>query len=157
MPYGRIHVKSLIIIAILSIIINSYMLIRAQLGINNAVDAAPGEINIGNDVLHTYRSEAPLNVTVYVIGGKALFQDLINVGLNSSLIKPVSLNQLSELPDNSVVVIDWSVIRNSVVAGDPGSYVELNLTSPNPCSLVCRVRAYWLIMIVMVRSSGTHA
>jgi hypothetical protein len=60
MPYGRIHVKSLIIIAILSIIINSYMLIRAQLGINNAVDAAPGEINIGNDVLHTYRSEAPL-------------------------------------------------------------------------------------------------
>ncbi len=69
-----------------------------------------------------------------------MFQDLINVGLNSSLIKPVSLNQLSELPDNSVVVIDWSVIRNSVVAGDPGSYVELNLTSPIINDLVNLIR-----------------
>ncbi len=128
--YKRRTALLVVVIATLSIIINLYIVTHDQLGINVAMGGTRNKSNIGYRGYYTYGSSGLFNTTVYVIGGKALVQDLIDAGLNTSLIKPISLNQLPELPNNSVVVIDWSVVRNNVVINDPGDYAELNLTSP---------------------------
>ncbi|MGC9153783.1 MAG: hypothetical protein ACP5GY_08680 [Vulcanisaeta sp.] len=141
MPYDKRRLYLLvIIIAILSIAINLYVVTHDQLGINAAMGSTRDKSSIGYREYYMYGSGGLFNTTVYVIGGKALVQDLINAGLNASLIKPISLNQLPELPNNSVVVIDWSVMRNSVVISDPGDYAELNLTSPIINDLVNLIR-----------------
>jgi hypothetical protein len=71
-----------------------------------------------------------LNVLVYVVGPQTLVQKLVGVGVPQSLIKPVSLGQLPSLPGNSTVIIDYSVIKPSVVIGVVNGEVKLNLTSP---------------------------
>ena len=67
---------------------------------------------------------------IYVVGPQSLTQRLASVGIPQSLIKPVSLGQLSALPGNSTVIIDYSVIEPSVVVGVVKGRVGLNLTSP---------------------------
>jgi len=71
-----------------------------------------------------------LNTPIYVVGPQTLVQKLVGVGVPQSLIKPVSLGQLSSLPGNSTVIIDYSVIEPSVVVGVVNGRVGLNLTSP---------------------------
>jgi hypothetical protein len=67
---------------------------------------------------------------IYVIGPQTLVQGLVGVGVPQSLIRPIGLGQLSSLPGNSTVIIDYSVIEPSVVVGVVKGKVELNLTSP---------------------------
>jgi hypothetical protein len=71
-----------------------------------------------------------LNTPIYVIGPQTLTQRLVGVGVPQSLIKPIGLGQLSSLPGNSTVIIDYSVIEPSVVVGVVNGEVKLNLTSP---------------------------
>ncbi|MFP3310270.1 MAG: hypothetical protein RXO26_00415 [Caldivirga sp.] len=71
-----------------------------------------------------------LNVPVYVVGPQSLTQRLVGVGVPQSLIKLIGLNQLPSLPGNSTIIIDYSVIKPSVVAGVVNGVVRLNLTSP---------------------------
>ena len=71
-----------------------------------------------------------LNVPVYVVGPQTLVQKLVGVGVPQSLIRPVSLGQLPSLPNNSIVVVDWSVIKPYVAYGTIGKNITLNLTSP---------------------------
>ena len=52
-----------------------------------------------------------MNVPIYVVGPQLLVQELVSAGVNRSLIKSVSFNELLDLPNNSVVIIDWSVIE----------------------------------------------
>jgi len=73
---------------------------------------------------------ASLNSPIYVIGPQTLVQWLVGVGVPQSLIKPVSLGQLSALLGNSTIIIDYSVIKPEVVVGVVKSRVGLNLTSP---------------------------
>jgi len=74
----------------------------------------------------------PVNVSlttpVYVVGPQSLAQRL--VGVPQSLIKPISLGQLPSLPSNSIVVVDWSVIKPYVAYGTVDGNITLNLTSP---------------------------
>jgi hypothetical protein len=73
---------------------------------------------------------ASLNSPIYVIGPQSLTQGLVGVGVPQSLIRPIGLGQLSSLPGNSTVIIDYSVIEPSVVVGVVKGRVGLNLTSP---------------------------
>jgi len=66
---------------------------------------------------------------IYVVGPQSLTQRLASVGIPQSLIKPVSLGQLSALPGNSTIIIDYSVIKPEVVVGVVKGRVGLNLTS----------------------------
>jgi len=70
------------------------------------------------------------NVPVYVVGPQSLIRRLVGVGVPQSLIKPVNLSQLSALPNGSMILIDYSVIKPSVVVGVVNGRVKLNLTSP---------------------------
>ena len=71
-----------------------------------------------------------LNVPVYVVGPQTLVQKLVGVGVPQSLIKPIGLNQLPSLPSNSIVVVDWSVIKPYIAYSTIGKNITLNLTSP---------------------------
>lgn len=48
-----------------------------------------------------------INVPIYVVGPTTLTQELVNAGINQSLIRPVMIVQLMSLPNDSVVIIDW--------------------------------------------------
>lgn len=37
---------------------------------------------------------------------------------------------MASLPNNSAVIIDWPMIKPSIVIGDPSGNVTINLTSP---------------------------
>ncbi|MGC8544209.1 MAG: hypothetical protein ACP5NQ_09720 [Vulcanisaeta sp.] len=71
-----------------------------------------------------------INMPIYVVGPSTLTQRLVSAGINQSLIKPVTINQLPELPNNSIIIIDWSVIKPYLIINDPDSEVKINLTSP---------------------------
>ena len=71
-----------------------------------------------------------LNTPIYVVGPQSLVQGLVGVGVPQSLIRPVSLGQLSALPGNSTIIIDYSLVRPRVVTGVANGRVGLNLTSP---------------------------
>ena len=71
-----------------------------------------------------------LNMPIYVVGTSTLVQKLVNIGINQSLIRSVGLNQLAELPNDSVIIIDWPLIKSSLVIGGPMNKVTINLTSP---------------------------
>ncbi|MGC9180777.1 MAG: hypothetical protein ACP5GZ_11340 [Vulcanisaeta sp.] len=71
-----------------------------------------------------------ISVPIYVVGPTTLTQRLVSAGISQSLIKPVTINQLPELPNNSIVIIDWPVIKPYLIINDPGSEVKINLTSP---------------------------
>ncbi len=70
-----------------------------------------------------------INIPIYVIGPSTLVQELINVGVNQSLIKPVTINELPNTPNNSLVIIDWSVIGPSLVVNRSGVvFINVNST-----------------------------
>jgi hypothetical protein len=71
-----------------------------------------------------------LNSPIYVIGPQSLVRGLVGVGVPQSLIKPIGLGQLSSLPGNSTIIIDYSVIEPEVVVGVVNGEMKLNLTSP---------------------------
>jgi len=67
---------------------------------------------------------------IYIVGPQTLTQSLVSVGVPQSLIRPIGLNQLPSLPGNSTIIIDYSIVKPSVVIGVVKGRVELNLTSP---------------------------
>ncbi len=73
-------------------------------------------------------SPISLNIPIYVVGPPTLVQRLISVGINQSLIRSVSLNELPSLPSNSLVVIDWSVIGPGLIINESG-LVHVNVSS----------------------------
>jgi hypothetical protein len=70
-----------------------------------------------------------LDTPIYIVDPQSSIQELTSAGISQSLIKPISLSQLPDLPNNSVVVIDWSVV-GSYVDANIGGNVTLNLASP---------------------------
>lgn len=59
-----------------------------------------------------------INVTIYVVGPATLTQELASMGINPSLIKPITINQITNTQNNSVVVIDW----DSLLSYSGGNY-----------------------------------
>ncbi len=73
-----------------------------------------------------------VDVPVYVVGPQSLIQKLISVGVNQSLIRPVTISELPSLPGNSLVVIDWSVVGPNLVVNRNGVvFVNANSTAFN--------------------------
>ncbi|WP_243665495.1 hypothetical protein [Vulcanisaeta sp. JCM 16159] len=91
-----------------------------------------------------------INTPIYVVGPTTLTQKLISIGINQSLIKPITINELPSLPNNSIVVIDWSAIR-------PLLYLinrtMVNAASPAINTLVNLFRRGDLVLISVNRSS----
>ncbi|GAB6945732.1 hypothetical protein JCM14467A_25140 [Vulcanisaeta sp. JCM 14467] len=75
-------------------------------------------------------SPISIDVPIYVVGPSMLVQRLVSVGVNESLIKPVTVGELPSLPGNSLVVIDWSVIGPNLIINRSGLMrVNVNSTS----------------------------
>jgi len=71
-----------------------------------------------------------LGPPIYVVGLQSLTQRLVGVSIPQSKIKPISLGQLPNLPNNSVIVIDWPVIKPYIAYSTVNGNITLNLTSP---------------------------
>ncbi|WP_243674993.1 hypothetical protein [Vulcanisaeta distributa] len=69
-----------------------------------------------------------INAPIYVVGPQSLVQELIGVGVNQSLIRPVSLSELPYLPGDSLVIIDWSFIKPGLLVNEDG-IVSVNVDS----------------------------
>ena len=98
-----------------------------------------------------------LNTPIYVIGPQTLAQRLVGVGVPQSLIKPISLGQLPSLPNNSIAIIDWSVIKPYVAYGTVGGNITLDLTSPAVELLANLFAKGDLVMINVSRSEASVA
>ena len=128
---SRSSLLFIIAVVIVAVVVASVLLTLSRPLANHGVvvkpsNAVAGEFSTVNQVVVGLLTS--LNVPVYVVGPPTLAQKL--VGVNQSLIRSISLNQLVSLPNNSVVVIDWSLIKPSVVVSDPLGKVTINLTSP---------------------------
>ena len=95
--------------------------------------------------------------TIYVVGPQSLIQRLVSVGIPQSKIAPTSLGQLPNLPNNSVVMIDWSVIKPYVAYGTVGGNITLNLTSPAVGLLANLFAKGDLVMVNVSRSEAPVA
>ncbi|WP_460173598.1 hypothetical protein [Vulcanisaeta sp. JCM 14467] len=73
---------------------------------------------------------AGISTPIYIVGSLTLAQQLTQVGINGSFIKLITMDQLTDVPNDSIVIINWSVIKPSVIINDPGNKVTINLTSP---------------------------
>ena len=98
-----------------------------------------------------------LGPTIYVVGPQTLTQRLVSVGIPQSKIAPTSLDQLPNLPNNSVVMIDWSVIKPYVAYGTVGGNITLNLTSPAVGLLANLFAKGDLVMVNVSRSEASVA
>jgi len=95
--------------------------------------------------------------TIYVVGPQSLIQRLVSVGIPQSKIAPTSLGQLPNLPNNSVVMIDWSVIKPYVAYGTVGGNITLNLTSPAVGLLANLFAKGDLVLVNVSRSEASVA
>jgi len=98
-----------------------------------------------------------LNTPIYVVGPQSLVQGLVGVGVPQSLIKPIDLNQLPSLPNNSIAMIDWSVIKPYVAYGTVGGNITLNLTSPAVGLLANLFAKGDLVLVNVSRSEASVA
>jgi hypothetical protein len=98
-----------------------------------------------------------LGPTIYVVGPQSLTQRLASIGIPQSKIAPTSLGQLPNLPNNSVVMIDWSVIKPYVAYGTVGGNITLNLTSPAVELLANLFAKGDLVMVNVSRSEAPVA
>ncbi|ADY00654.1 hypothetical protein VMUT_0442 [Vulcanisaeta moutnovskia 768-28] len=80
----------------------------------------PSAVNVASSI--------NIDMPIYVVGPTTLVQGLINAGVNGSLIKLITINQLSTLPNGSAVLIDWSLIEQSLIINKSG-IVQVNTNS----------------------------
>ena len=85
-----------------------------------------------NEVIPGINATTPIsiNVSIYVAGPPTLVQKLTALGINQSLIKPITTKQLPKLPNDSLVIIDWSVIDLGLIIND-GNTIYVNEDSSN--------------------------
>ncbi|GAB6945753.1 hypothetical protein JCM14467A_25350 [Vulcanisaeta sp. JCM 14467] len=84
-----------------------------------------------NEVIMSNNALTPIgiNVPIYVVGSPMLVQKLTALGINQSLIKLTTTEQLPELPNDSLVIIDWSVIGPGIIINEGNTtYVNTNST-----------------------------
>ncbi len=112
----------------------------------------PGLKTINKASLITTNESMPINIDmpIYVVGPSTLVQELIGVGINQSLIKPITINELPNLPNNSIIIIDWSVIRSLLyLINETG----INAASPVINTLMNLLKRGDLVLVSINRSS----
>jgi hypothetical protein len=146
-------VVSLIAAAVLIATIASVLLLTHV--VNKPVTQAKANFNaptpIGSPI------NVSLNVPVYVVGPQTLVQKLVSVGVPQSLIRPIGLNQLPSLPNNSIAIIDWSVIKPYIAYSTIGKNITLNLTSPAVGLLASLFAKGDLVLVNVSRSEAPVA
>ncbi|ADY00371.1 hypothetical protein VMUT_0155 [Vulcanisaeta moutnovskia 768-28] len=119
--------KVTIIISLTFLIVLTVMLVLPRIPIPSTIERSINQritTTMGNNLTLT-----SIDVPIYVVGLATLVQKLINAGINQSLIKPVTINELPSLPSNSLVIIDWSVLGPSLVVNKSGGvFVNTNST-----------------------------
>ncbi|WP_054853843.1 hypothetical protein [Vulcanisaeta distributa] len=92
-----------------------------------------------------------IDVPIYVVGPSTLVQELMGLGINQSLIKPITISELQNLPNNSLVIIDWSVMK-------PLLYLingtGINATSPAINTLVNLLKRGDLVLVSVNRGGS---
>ena len=124
---GHVSALPLITIVVIIIVVITVVLITL-LRLLTSQSTAVNEFAAANQGV--VGSPISLNIPIYVVGPTTLTQKLVSIGISQSLIRPVSLDELPNLPNGSVVVVDWPLIKPSIVASDPLGNVAINLTSP---------------------------
>ncbi|GAB6943829.1 hypothetical protein JCM14467A_06110 [Vulcanisaeta sp. JCM 14467] len=127
--------RLLLIIAavIAAVVVTSMLLTMPRLSTNHSAVAeakgtVAGKFAAANQGV--VGSPISISVPIYVVGPSTLVQKLVSVGVNESLIKPVTVSELPSLPGNSLVVIDWSVIGPNLIINRSGLMrVNVNSTS----------------------------
>ncbi|WP_245522501.1 hypothetical protein [Vulcanisaeta distributa] len=117
----------MVISVIVAVVLLSVLTFHAVNGLGYKVVGRVGQASpnaVGGSAL------VGINVPIYVIGPATLIQGLINAGINQSTVKLTTTNQLTTLPNNSMIIIDWSAIKPDIIINDSGGKVEVNLTSP---------------------------
>ena len=125
--------RLLLIIAavIAAVVLASILLTMPRLSTNHsavaeAKGAVAGKFAATNQVV--VGSPISISVPIYVVGPLTLVQKLVSVGVNQSLIKPVTVSELPSLPGNSLILIDWSVIGPGLITNVSG-LVHVNVSS----------------------------
>lgn len=134
---------SVMVIAVLVLALSLHVINRPGLKVANPLNQA--SLGITNE-----QAPASINTPIYVIGPQSLTQELISIGINQSLIKPVLINQLTSLPNNSIVIIDWPAIKPLLhLINRTG----VNTASPAVNTLVNLLNRGDLVLISVNRSS----
>ena len=55
-----------------------------------------------------------LPATAYVVGPSQFINGLISAGAPKSMIKPITLSDLVSVPNDSIIIIDWDYINESM-------------------------------------------
>ncbi len=135
---------SVMVIAVLVLALSLHVINRPGLKVANPLNQA--SLGITNE-----QAPASINTPIYVIGPQSLTQELISIGINQSLIKPVLINQLTSLPNNSIVIIDWPAIKPLLhLINRTGG---VNTASPAVNTLVNLLNRGDLVLISVNRSS----
>ncbi|MGC9153952.1 MAG: hypothetical protein ACP5GY_09555, partial [Vulcanisaeta sp.] len=129
--------KIMIITSLTFLIVLTVMLVLPRIPIPSTTERSINQrimMITGNNLTLT-----SIDVPIYVVGPTTLTQELVSAGISQSLIKPVTINQLPELPSNSIIVIDWSVVGPGLVVNESGSvFVDVNSTTFRLVELLVR-------------------
>ncbi len=123
---SRLLITVSVIAAVITASVLAVTLPRLLIG-NKAVSTVNGAV-VGDFAVNNESLLVNINIPIYVIGPSSLVHRLVGLGIAESLIRPVNISQLPKLPNNGVIIIDWSVIKPSVIASDSGNKVTVNLT-----------------------------
>lgn len=65
---------------------------------------------------HTQIKPQPLTLpaTAYVVGSNQFINGLISAGAPQSMVKPITLGELSSVPNDSIIIIDWDYINKTM-------------------------------------------
>ncbi|WP_243675730.1 hypothetical protein [Vulcanisaeta distributa] len=55
-----------------------------------------------------------LPVTAYVVGSSQFINGLVSAGASESMIRPITLGELSSVPNDSIIIIDWNYINETM-------------------------------------------
>ncbi len=121
----------IVAVVIIAVVVTSALLALPRFLVNHGAKARVGNAGISGFAVNNQGivgSPISLNVPIYVVGPPTLVQKLVSVGINQSLIKPVTISELPSLPGNSLVVIDWSVISPGLITNVSG-LIHVNMSS----------------------------
>ncbi|WP_243676473.1 hypothetical protein [Vulcanisaeta distributa] len=109
--------RSRLLVMALSVVVALALAFALALHIVNKPGGVKTTNPVGQASLATVNEPTPvsINTPIYVVGSSMLVQRLTSVGINQSLIKPITINELPSLPNNSLVIIDWSVIGPGLI------------------------------------------
>ena len=68
-----------------------------------------------------------VSVPIYVVG-PSLANELIGLGINQTLIRPINISQLPQLPNGSLIMIDWPIIGSGLVF-NKSNVIKVNVSN----------------------------